>query len=134
MNWYLKVLKQYADFNGRARRKEYWMFVLFNIIFAIVAMLLDNMLGMSISPEVPYGPIYILYGLALFIPGLAVAVRRLHDIGKSGWMILVALIPLIGGIWLLILLVKEGDSGSNEYGPDPKNPDVAVEDHIVETE
>jgi uncharacterized membrane protein YhaH (DUF805 family) len=89
---------------------------------------------MSISPEVPYGPIYILYGLALFIPGLAVAVRRLHDIGKSGWMILVALIPLIGGIWLLILLVKEGDSGSNEYGPDPKNPDVAVEDHIVETE
>ncbi len=120
MNWYLKVLKQYADFNGRARRKEYWMFVLFNIIFAICAIFIDNIIGTAID-GIGYGIIYLLYTLAVFIPGLAVTVRRLHDIGKSGWMILVGLIPFIGGIWLLVLTVTEGNSGANEYGPDPKN-------------
>jgi len=94
MNWYLKVLKQYADFSGRARRKEYWMFVLFNMIFAIVAMILDFVLGIAIG----YSPLYVLYALAMLIPGLAVAVRRLHDVGKSGWMTLIAFIPLIGSI------------------------------------
>ena len=86
MNWYLLVLKKYADFNGRARRKEYWMFVLFNIIFAVAAMVLDNLLGLNFDP-IPYGTIYMLYALATLIPSLAAAVRRLHDIGKSGWMI-----------------------------------------------
>jgi len=120
MNWYLKVLKQYADFNGRARRMEYWMFVLFNVIFAIVAIILDNLLGLRFSDEIPYGFIYLVYGLATFIPGLAVAVRRLHDIGKSGWWIFIALIPLIGGIWLIILYATEGTPGVNEYGMNPK--------------
>ena len=119
MNWYLKVLKQYADFGGRARRKEYWMFALFNVIFAIAAMLLDNLFGMTFG-EIGYGPIYSLYGLAVFIPGLAVTVRRLHDIGKSGWMILIALIPIIGSIWLLVLLVTDSESGTNKWGPNPK--------------
>ncbi len=119
MNWYLKVLKQYADFNGRARRKEYWMFVLFNIIFAICAILIDNIIGTAID-GIGYGIVYLLYTLAVFIPGLAVTVRRLHDIGKSGWMILVAFIPFIGGIWLLVLTATEGNLGSNQYGPDPK--------------
>ncbi len=119
MNWYLKVLKQYADFNGRARRKEYWMFILFNLIFSVIAVALDNATGMAM-PGIGYGPISGLYSLAVLIPGLAVAVRRLHDIGKSGWMILITLIPIIGGIWLLILLATNGKSGSNEYGPDPK--------------
>ena len=119
MNWYLKVLKQYADFNGRARRKEYWMFVLFNIIFAIVAVILDNILGIAIE-GIGYGPLYGLYTLAVLIPGLAVAVRRLHDIGKSGWMILIALIPLVGGIWLLVLLVTDSNPGENQYGQNPK--------------
>lgn len=82
MEWYLKVMKQYADFNGRARRKEYWMFLLFNIIFALVAMLVDNLLGMRINEQIPYGYLYLLYGLATFIPGIAVGVRRLHDVGK----------------------------------------------------
>ncbi|MCH7408931.1 DUF805 domain-containing protein [Belliella sp. DSM 111904] len=82
-DWYLKVLKQYADFTGRARRTEYWMFALFNIIFASVAMILDNVLGIAVQ-SVGYGPLYGLYVLALFILGLAVAVRRLHDVGKSG--------------------------------------------------
>ena len=119
MEWYLKVIRQYADFNGRARRKEYWMFVLFNMIFAIVAMILDNVLGITIA-GLPYGPLYIFYGLAMFIPGLAVCVRRLHDIDKSGWMILVALIPLAGAIWLLVLYCTEGTQGDNKYGSDPK--------------
>jgi len=119
MNWYLKVLKQYADFSGRARRKEYWMFVLFNMIFAIVAMILDNILGLT-AGELPYGVLYYLYVLAVLIPGLAVAVRRLHDVGKSGWMILIALIPIIGAIWLLVLMVTDSNPGENQYGPNPK--------------
>lgn len=119
MNWYLKVLKQYADFSGRARRKEYWMFVLFNLIFAIVAMILDNILGLTVG-ILPYGVFYVLYTLAVFIPGLAVAVRRLHDVGKSGWMILIALIPLIGVIWLLVLMVTDSNPGKNQYGSNPK--------------
>ena len=123
MNWYLKVLKQYADFSGRARRKEYWMFVLFNMIFAIVAMILDNILGIAIE-DVGYGPLYGLYVLAILIPGLAVVVRRLHDVGKSGWMILIALIPLIGAIWLLVLMVTDSNPGENEYGQNPKEVTV----------
>lgn len=113
MNWYLKVLKQYADFNGRARRQEYWMFVLINIVISIVATTLDAAFG-------TWGAISGLYGLAMLIPGLAVGVRRLHDIGKSGWMLLVAFIPIVGIIWLLILLATDGTPGSNEYGENPK--------------
>jgi len=119
MKWYLKVLRQYADFNGRARRTEYWMFILFNLIFASIATVLDNVLGLTIG-EFPYGYLYFLYALAIIIPSLAVAVRRLHDIGKSGWMILVTLIPLIGAIWLLVLLVTDSKPGANQYGPNPK--------------
>lgn len=119
MKWYLKVLNQYADFKGRARRTEYWTFVLFNVIFSIVAMIIDNVLGTAIE-GVGYGPVYGLYVLALLIPGLAVAVRRLHDVGKSGWMLLVAFIPLIGAIWLLILFFTDSNPGDNKYGPNPK--------------
>jgi len=119
MNWYLKVLKQYADFNGRARRTEYWMFVLFNLIFSIVAILIDRLVGSTIG-ILPYGVFYILYALALIIPSLAVGVRRLHDIGKSGWMLLISLIPIIGTIWLLILFVSDSNPGDNQYGSNPK--------------
>ena len=119
MNWYLKVLKQYADFNGRARRKEYWMFTIFNIIFGGIAMTLDSVFGIAIE-GVGYGPLYGVYVLVLFIPGLAVAVRRLHDIGKSGWMILIALIPVIGAIWILVLMVTDSNPGENLYGVNPK--------------
>ena len=120
MNWYLKVLKDYAVFSGRARRKEYWMFTLFNIIFYITAMILDNILGTAIEDVGWYGLFYILYALAVLIPSLAVLVRRLHDVGKSGWMILVSLIPLIGAIWLLVLMVTDSHPGENQYGPNPK--------------
>jgi uncharacterized membrane protein YhaH (DUF805 family) len=113
MEWYLKCFKQYADFNGRARRKEFWMFFLFNAIFIGVANILDYVLG-------TFGVFYFLYALAVFIPGLAVSIRRLHDLGKSGWWLLIVLVPLIGSIWLLVLWVTEGTPGDNQYGQNPK--------------
>jgi uncharacterized membrane protein YhaH (DUF805 family) len=118
--WYKKVVfDNYANFNGRARRSEYWYFVLFNMIFAISAMVLDNLLGLNFDP-IPYGWFYLLYALAVFIPGLAAAVRRLHDVNKSGWFMFIALIPLIGSIWLLVLFCTEGTKGANNYGEDSK--------------
>jgi len=119
MNWYLAVLKKYAVFAGRASRAEYWMFALFNIIFVVVAVILDNVLGTAIE-GVGYGLFYFLYGLAVIIPSIAVAVRRLHDIGKSGAWIFIALIPIVGAIWLLVLLVTDSQPGENQYGPNPK--------------
>ena len=93
------------------------------MIFAIVAMILDNVLGIAME-EIGYGPLYGLYVLAMLIPGLAVAVRRLHDVGKSGWMILISLIPLIGAIWLLVLMVTDSNHGENQYGQNPKEVTV----------
>lgn len=119
MSWYLTVLKKYAVFSGRARRKEYWMFVLFNIIFSVVAVVLDNVLRTA-SEDLGYGLLYGLYSLAVFIPGLAVTVRRLHDVGKSGWWIFISLVPIIGGIWLLVLLATDSQAGENQYGSNPK--------------
>lgn len=124
MNWYLEVIKKYAVFNERARRREYWLFILFNVIFTTVAVLLDNILNTTIGRS-PYGVFYLLYGLFVFIPSLAVLVRRLHDIGKSGWMIFIALIPVAGTIWLLVLLVTDSQAGENQYGPNPKQAGTA---------
>ncbi|NLK86130.1 MAG: DUF805 domain-containing protein [Clostridiaceae bacterium] len=112
MSWFLAVVQKYAVFQGRARRKEYWMFILFYIIFAAAASIIDSIIGTYlISP---------ILSLALLVPSLAVLVRRLHDIGKSGAWFFISLIPLIGSIWLLILLATEGTRGDNQYGPDPK--------------
>tara|TARA_B100000809_G_C15120418_1_gene524062 strand:- start:19 stop:429 length:411 start_codon:yes stop_codon:yes gene_type:complete len=123
MEWYLKVVRDnYANFNGRARRQEYWMFYLFNIIFIIGIALLSGVLANLFDTPVFMG-LYMIYILGVFIPSLAVAVRRLHDIGKSGWFYLIGLIPFIGGIWLIVLFVTEGNTGANEYGPDPKSAD-----------
>lgn len=119
MEWYLKVLKQYGDFKGRARRKEYWMFFLYNMLFSMAALMLDNAFGLNYE-GVEYGPIYIGYGFGMIIPQIAVGVRRLHDLGKSGWWFLIILIPFIGGIWLLILLATKGQTGENQYGLNPK--------------
>jgi uncharacterized membrane protein YhaH (DUF805 family) len=123
MNWYLKVLTLYTQFSGRARRKEYWMFTLFNMIIAMILLLIDNALGLSfnyLGNELGMGYLYWLYFLLTFLPGLAVMVRRLHDVGKSGWMFFIALVPIIGAIWLLVLFVKDSVSGENKYGPNPK--------------
>ena len=119
MKWYIKVLKQYADFKGRARREEYWMFTLFQIIFGVTAMIIDNLLNSTIYP-LPYGYIYLLFILITFIPSFALAIRRLHDVGKSGWMSLIVLIPIIGAIWILVLFVTDGQKEINKWGPNPK--------------
>lgn len=125
MNYYLSILKNYATFTGRARRSEFWYGILFNFLALIVANVLDSVLGTKIMTdfgfELPYGYVYIGYVLLTFIPFLAVQVRRLHDVGKSGWFYLIVLIPLIGFIWLLVLDCTEGTPGPNQYGENPKN-------------
>lgn len=118
MNFFIAALKKYADFSGRARRQEYWMFILFYILFYIAAAIIDGLIISSAG--VPFPAFIFIYALAMIIPTLAISVRRMHDINKSGAMILVSLIPLIGGIWFLILTVTEGTTGDNQYGPDPK--------------
>ncbi len=122
MKWYLKVLRQYADFEGRARRQEYWNFVLFNVFFAFVAGILIAIVAAAYG-RAPILVYYYFYMFAVMLPGLAVTVRRLHDTGRSGWFILVNLIPLIGAIWLLVLLATDGEAGSNRYGLNPKESD-----------
>ena len=118
MNWYIEVLKKYAVFSGRARRKEYWMFVLFNFIFSLVASLLDLVIfGIFLGG---FSPIAVVYSLAVLVPGLAVSVRRLHDVGKSGWYLLIVLIPIAGPIWFLVLTCMDSQAGDNKYGPNPK--------------
>jgi len=125
MNWYLSVLKNYAGFTGRARRREYWMFGLFNALFLIIAAVLDNIFGTTFE-FLFYGLFYVLYSCAVLVPSLAVCVRRLHDVGKSGLFLFVGLIPLVGAIWLLILACKDGDPGTNAYGPNPKEVPQAI--------
>ncbi len=113
MNWYLKVLKQYADFNGRARRKEYWMFTLFNMIFVYGIIIIAAATEIQALMFV-----YLIYLFGVLIPSFAVAVRRMHDVGKSGWYVLIP-------IYSFILAVTEGEAGDNEYGPDPKQVEDA---------
>ena len=112
MNWYLDVLRKYAVFDGRARRREFWMFTLINVIIEIVLSILFRG-WLSVIPS--------LYSLAVFIPTIAVAARRLHDIGRSGWWQLIALIPLVGIIILIIWWATEGQRGANKYGSNPKS-------------
>ncbi len=115
MNWYLTVLKQYATFSGRARRKEYWMFTLINMIIMLAIYITATVLEAPIL-----GIIFLIYVLALFIPNLAVTVRRLHDTNRSGWWFFISLVPFVGGIVLFIFLVIEGTNGENQFGADPK--------------
>jgi uncharacterized membrane protein YhaH (DUF805 family) len=119
MSYYLEALKKYAVFSGRARRTEFWYFVLFNIIVTIVLSLIDTLLG-TFNILRGVGLLSGIYGLAVLIPTLAVTVRRLHDIDRTGWWILIGLIPLIGTIVLLVFYLTPGTPGSNRYGPDPK--------------
>ena len=123
MKWYLKVLKEnYANFNGRARRQEYWMFVLIQIGIFFLLILLSNLLeefGLFDSEIILW--VVALYGSATLVPWIAVNVRRLHDTGKSGGNLFLNFIPLIGRIWYIILVASNGDVGPNKYGPDPKN-------------
>jgi uncharacterized membrane protein YhaH (DUF805 family) len=121
MQWYLDVLKKYAVFGGRAQRKEYWFFVLFNIIFSLVLSMVDGLTG-TFNAESGYGLLSGLYTLAVAIPGIAVSVRRLHDTGRTGWWFFILLIPVIGAIIFLVFMCFDGDENDNEHGPNPKYP------------
>ena len=119
MSWYLKVLKNYVGFSGRARRQEYWFFVLFNFIITLALIFVDVLIG-SLNPQTGMGVLSGLYSLGVFIPTFAVTVRRLHDTSRTGWWLLIAFIPLIGAIVLLVFMFLDSKSGTNEYGSDPK--------------
>lgn len=118
MEWYLKVVKDnYANFKGRARRKEYWMFFLINVIISFVLGFVGGMLDFVYLSSI--------YSLAVLVPSIAVAVRRMHDVGKSGWFMLIP-------IYNLYLAVQDSVPGSNEYGPNPKTGELEIEDNLVE--
>ena len=113
MNYWIECWKKYATFSGRARRKEYWMFILFNMLVAFGVNVVDAVLGME-------GLLGGLYSLAVLIPGWAVFTRRMHDIGKSGWWWLIGLVPLVGAIVLFVFACKDSEPGDNASGPNPK--------------
>jgi len=119
MNWFITALKKYATFSGRSQRAEYWYFVLFSIIIFIGLAILDSVTG-TYNAETGYGLLTSIFSVATFLPSLAVGVRRLHDTGRSGWWLLIGLIPLIGVIVLLVFLVKDSAAGDNMYGANPK--------------
>lgn len=119
MNWFLVALKKYATFSGRAQRAEYWYFFLFYILTFIGLSFIDGITG-TFSEEAGIGLLSGLYSLAILIPSLAVGVRRLHDTGRSGWWLLVGIIPLIGAIVLLIFFLQDSVPGDNLYGSNPK--------------
>ncbi|HEY1437655.1 MAG TPA: DUF805 domain-containing protein [Casimicrobiaceae bacterium] len=125
MNWYLQALKKYADFSGRARRREYWFFVLFNIIISVVLTGCDVLVG-TYSAAASIGILSGIYTLAVLIPGIAVTVRRLHDTGRSGWWILIVLVPIVGWIVLLIFMLIDSQPEQNAYGSSPKAAESTV--------
>lgn len=114
MSWYLEVWKNYADFGGRARRKEYWFFILFNALIYFGFAFVDA----SVFDGAPL--LTLLYCLAAFVPSLSVTFRRLHDTGRSAWWILIGCVPVIGGIWFFVLLCLDSEGGANQYGSNPK--------------
>jgi uncharacterized membrane protein YhaH (DUF805 family) len=119
MNWYLEVLKKYAVFSGRARRSEYWYFVLFSTIASVLLMIVDSVLGTKTATGM--GLLGGLYSLGVLVPSLAVSVRRLHDTNRSGWWLLIVLLPLLGLIALLVFMVLDSQPEENQYGPNPKD-------------
>ncbi|MCF6204224.1 MAG: DUF805 domain-containing protein [Methylococcaceae bacterium] len=119
MNWYLDVLKKYAVFSGRAQRKEYWMFFLFNTIIALVLGFIDGVIG-TFDFETGLGLLGGIYTLAVLLPGIAVSVRRLHDTDRSGWWLFIALIPIIGAIIIFVFMVLDSKPERNQYGEYPK--------------
>ena len=120
MTWYIKVLRQYTEFEGRARRKEYWMFTLINLIIIFSLGIVGGVYGEGGNVALIPVLLYFGYALAVLIPGLAVSVRRLHDTGRSGWWFLISLVPFIGTVIFLILMALDSEEGENKYGPNPK--------------
>ena len=121
MHWYLEVFRKYAVFSGRARRQEYWIFFLVSALVTIFLVVTEEFMGWKFEMDGDdLGFLSTLYHIAIFIPYLAVTIRRLHDTDRSGWWVLIALIPLVGAIVLLVLLMLTGTRGDNRFGPDPK--------------
>lgn len=125
MEWMMMPLKRYAEFSGRSRRKEYWMFVLGVIIAAVVLSIIEGIIGLSGMVGGVYGPLTLILILAVIVPSIAVQIRRFHDQDKSGWFLLLALIPFIGGLIVFVFMCLEGTKGPNRFGPDPKDPGSA---------
>lgn len=118
MDWYFKVLKNYVGFGGRARRKEYWMFILVSFVLAGVLSIVDKILGWErASGE---GVLSSIYGLLVLLPTLAVQFRRLHDTDRSAWWLLIWLIPIVGWLVIVVFNCQAGTVGENRFGPDPK--------------
>ncbi len=128
MHYYIQVLKKYAVFGGRARRKEYWNFILFNALFSLIIVIIEFSTGMRSMAEgssTKFGVLSGIYALLTLLPVLSVMVRRLHDTSRSGWWLLIGLIPLIGGIVLFVFSLLDSTPGTNEYGPNPKGVEAA---------
>ena len=123
MNWYLAVFRKYAVFSGRARRREYWIFTLVNFAVLCVITVIEGVMGLAVGS--PQSAISILYGLAVLLPELAVFVRRLHDTGRSGWWLLLGLLPVLGAIVLLVFAFQDSQPGENLFGPNPKSAGAA---------
>ncbi len=117
LEWATRPLKKYADFSGRAPRAEYWWFYLLIIIAYVVATIIDSLVGVAAFG--PYGIVLLIVMAGLIVPSIAAGVRRLHDTDRSGWWLLIGLIPLIGAIVLLVFFVTQGTQGPNKYGDDP---------------
>ena len=118
IDWAKRPLQKYAEFSGRAPRAEYWWFYLLTMIAFVIAIFIDGMIGSDFGGS-GYGVVTALAGLALIVPSIAVGIRRLHDTDRTGWWLLIALVPLVGAIVLLVFYVTEGTKGDNQYGPDP---------------
>ena len=125
MDYYLEVLKKYAVFSGRARRKEYWLFFFFNFLAGLTFGFFGGVIGAALKTDVFFmaGVLFELYTLAVEIPVLAVSVRRLHDTGRSGWWLLINFLPVIGWIIFLVFVLQDSQKGANKYGPNPKASD-----------
>lgn len=119
MNWFMTALRKYAVFTGRSRRSEYWYFALFYFLILFALSIVDVVAG-TMSADAEIGLFSGIFGLAMVVPSIAVGVRRLHDIGKSGWWILIGFIPLVGWIILLVWACRDSQPGANAYGPNPK--------------
>jgi uncharacterized membrane protein YhaH (DUF805 family) len=119
MEYYVEVLRKYTVFGGRARRAEYWMFTLFNFIVSAIVFGVDEVLGFRTGDGI--GILGGIYGLAVLLPSLAVTCRRLHDTGRTGWWMLIGIVPILGAIVLIIFLIQDSTPGENEYGPNPKH-------------
>ena len=120
MEWMILPFRRFLEFTGRSRRKEFWMFTLLSVIAVIAAALIDLMFGFGSEQN---GPVGIVVSLTFLIPSLSVSVRRLHDVDRSGWWLLLALIPILGWIVLIVWNCTDGTRGTNQFGPDPKNAD-----------